>query len=202
MTSVNYKVYCHTTPNNKKYIGITQQSVKKRWQNGRHYAACSAFNRAIKKYGWDNIKHEILWEGLNKKEAEIKEIELIIYHKTTNNNYGYNIEDGGNASGAMSEETKKKLRNKALGRRHNAETKLKLSKINKGKILSENTKEKIRHAISKKVKQINLETGNLIKVFNSAIMASHSVAGKYSSHISEVCNGKRISAYGYKWEWG
>lgn len=33
-----YTVYMHTTPNGKRYIGITAQTVERRWQNGYGYA--------------------------------------------------------------------------------------------------------------------------------------------------------------------
>lgn len=44
-----YKVYKHTTPSNKVYIGITSQTISKRWQNGRGYITNEYFYRAIKK---------------------------------------------------------------------------------------------------------------------------------------------------------
>lgn len=74
---MNYKVYCHISPNNKVYIGITQQEPKQRWQGGKGYKENQYFYRAIQKYGWDNFQHEILFENLTKQEAEKKEIELI-----------------------------------------------------------------------------------------------------------------------------
>ena len=33
-----YIVYMHTTPSGKRYIGITAQTVERRWQNGFGYA--------------------------------------------------------------------------------------------------------------------------------------------------------------------
>lgn len=59
------------------YFGITGQNPLKRWQGGCGYRHNTHFNNAIQKYGWDNIKHEILFDGLIKEEACAKEVELI-----------------------------------------------------------------------------------------------------------------------------
>ena len=70
----DYIVYKHTSPSGKVYIGITGRTVKERWgKNGNGYKYCPYFYRAIKKYGWDNIKHEILYEGLTEDERSPKE---------------------------------------------------------------------------------------------------------------------------------
>lgn len=103
-----YIVYMHTAPNNKKYIGITFLSPEKRWGvNGYGYKKQIKFYRAIKKYGWENFKHEILYTNLTKAEAEQKEIELIKLYDSKNN--GYNSDDGGKGSSghSVSEESKK-----------------------------------------------------------------------------------------------
>lgn len=105
----NYIVYKHTTPSNKIYIGITSCGVERRWQKGKNYKHNKYFTNAINKHGWDNIKHEILFENLSKEEAEQKEIELIKKYKSNNIKYGYNIENGGNSIGKFSDETRKKL---------------------------------------------------------------------------------------------
>lgn len=111
-----YKVYKHTFPNQKVYIGITRQDVNRRWRNGNGYQSNIYLKNAIKKYGWENIKHEILFENLTKNEAESKEIELISLYQSTNRKYGYNILDGGNASNGMSEEGKQRMIAKKKGR--------------------------------------------------------------------------------------
>lgn len=74
---MNYTVYIHTSPIGKVYIGITKMNPIRRWANGLGYKNCSHFFNAILKYGWDNIRHEILFTGLSKEEAEQKEIEFI-----------------------------------------------------------------------------------------------------------------------------
>lgn len=138
----NYTVYKHTAPNGKVYIGVTKQEVSRRWKNGFGYSDNEYFFKAIKKYGWNNFKHEIICEELNKEEAEQKEIELIAKYKSNNKQFGYNIYCGGNlgSSGCfVSEETKLKLRNSHLGEKnnffgkhHSEKTKLEHSDFMKG----------------------------------------------------------------------
>ena len=113
-----YTVYMHTSPSNKKYVGITKNNPLYRWRNGNGYIGNIYFSRAINKYGWSNFKHEILFENLSKKEAEEKEIELISFYKSNNRMFGYNIENGGNCAGTHSEETKRKIGLKSQGNKH------------------------------------------------------------------------------------
>ena len=104
-----WKVYKHTSPSNKIYIGITsKKNINQRWKNGEGYKN-QVFYNAIQKYGWDNIKHEILFENLTKEEAEEKEIELIAFYKSNQLNFGYNRDNGGNCIGTFSDSHKKNL---------------------------------------------------------------------------------------------
>ena len=130
-----YTVYMHISPSGKRYIGITSMKPKLRWNNGYGYKT-QIFYHAIKKYGWNNIKHEILFENLTKQEAECKEIELIAYYKSNDYHYGYNVEHGGNSTGKMSEEQRRKLIKINTGRRCTEETKRKMSESGKNKIFS------------------------------------------------------------------
>lgn len=168
----NYTVYKHTTPNNKVYIGITCQTTKERWRDGKGYKNNIYFYKAICKYGWNNITHEILFFKLSKAEAEQKEIELIRQYKSTDRKFGYNVENGGNVCGTHSIETRQKIskalkgKQNCLGRkisqehilrlaegRKNApkkprcpiseEHKQKISLFNKGKVVSQSTKDKL-----------------------------------------------------------
>lgn len=143
-------------PNGKKYIGITKQKVEKRWLNGNGYKDNKYMFRAIKKYGWNNIKHIVLYENLTKDEAEQKEIDLIKQYKSSEREYGYNIEKGGHIN-CVSDETKKKIskafkgeKHPMYGKHHTEETKRKISIVgigrippNKGKKMSKEQKEKL-----------------------------------------------------------
>lgn len=106
-----YLVYMHTCPNGKVYIGITCETLAQRCKRGKGYRQNQAFWKAIQKYNWDNIKHEILYDGLTKNEAERKEIELIAEYQSNKKEYGYNVASGGgvNCGFHLNETTKQKI---------------------------------------------------------------------------------------------
>lgn len=89
----SYIVYRHTSPSGKVYIGITKRKPKERWERGRAYRRHGFFWNAVKKYGWDNMQHEILLEGISKSEAIYAEKYLIRWYKI--HNISYNLTDGG-----------------------------------------------------------------------------------------------------------
>ena len=169
MLKNHYTVYKHISPSSKVYIGITSQNPpERRWQRGLGYKNQKYFYNAIQKYGWDNFKHEILYSGLSKEEAEKKEIELIARYKSNQRNFGYNIDNGGNCVGKMSEEHKEKIRQTRINKKHTNQSKEKMS-ISRKKILlipennpmygkhhSINSKNKI--SIAKKGKSLSLRT--------------------------------------------
>ena len=142
----DYTVYMHVCPNGKRYIGVTCRKPDKRWNNGKGYIDQQLFYRAIKKYGWENIEHIILYESLTQEEAFSKEVELIAKYKSNNTRYGYNVDNGGNSAGKLSEKTKEKIRQAHLGKKLSEEHRQKISNSNKGKRLSKEVKEKIRLA--------------------------------------------------------
>lgn len=85
----------HTSPSNKRHIGITSQKPERRWRkDGNGYKDHLYFWRAIQKYGWNNFNHDILFDNLTQEEAEQKEVELIAYYNSNNVNYGYNMSVG------------------------------------------------------------------------------------------------------------
>lgn len=117
----NYIVYKHTAPNGKVYIGITKHHPHERWANGFGYQTQVYFFRAIVKYGWDNIKHEILYSGLSEEEAKTTEIKLISEYKATDVNFGYNIDPGGDLHkiGSIARESVKVNRQEAVRKERN-----------------------------------------------------------------------------------
>lgn len=138
-----YIVYIHITPSDKKYVGITCQGAEERWRNGNGYKKNQPFYNAIKKYGWNNIKHIIVVQNVSYDEAAKKEQELISLYKTTDKNFGYNICRGGEDGWVgvhHTDETKQKMSVAKKGRQSprkgctlSEETKKKLSESHKGK---------------------------------------------------------------------
>ncbi|HFK1435009.1 TPA: NUMOD3 domain-containing DNA-binding protein [Bacillus cereus] len=120
------------TVNNKVYIGLTASKFEQRKRQHKYSALTAnsmcAFHLAIRKYGWDNFKWEIIdeaedFEGLCEKEK------YWISHYDSYGSYGYNETKGGD--------------NGFLGETHSKETREKISRANKGRIASEETRKKM-----------------------------------------------------------
>lgn len=131
-----YILYVHTFPNGKQYVGITSQKPEKRWKNGMGYKGSNAVFKAIVKYGWNNIKHDILFENLTKKQAEKTEVKMI-KELNTKVPHGYNLCDGGNlvTGHKLSQTTKNKLRKINLGKRYSKDVKKKQTIAHTEKII-------------------------------------------------------------------
>ena len=115
----NYSVYKHTAPNGKIYIGITGKDPEKRWNGGNGYYRNEHFNNAIKKYGWKNIEHAILYTGLSLHEAEEKEREMIAYFKSNDPKFGYNGTSGGESGWILSDDARRRISESHKGMRYN-----------------------------------------------------------------------------------
>lgn len=189
-------VYIHTCKhNNKVYIGITQQSLERRWQKGYGYKNNQYFWRAIQKYGWDSgFEHIVFAENLTQEQAEHMEKMLIALYDSTNPNYGYNISVGGGCS--------------HLGVKHSEDVRNKISINRTGKMTGENHPlygmhpseeaiKKMSKAKNKPVVQLDKEN-NFINEFPSRLIAFEAT-GIDNGHIGDCCNGRRKTAGGYKW---
>jgi group I intron endonuclease len=103
----------HTCPNGKRYVGITSIDPERRWSKGSGYSHQVFFN-AVKKYGWENIKHEILNVVETVEEAVDLEARYIAKYNTTSRFHGYNIAPNAIACGGIpksrhSDATKRKM---------------------------------------------------------------------------------------------
>ena len=71
-------VYKHTFPDGKVYYGITSRDENERWLDGKGYMNQPVVFDAIIKYGWDNIRHEVVETFLTEEEARAAEKSLIM----------------------------------------------------------------------------------------------------------------------------
>lgn len=151
----NYYVYEHISPSGKRYIGITEQKPERRWRaDGSGYRQNEHFMNAIKKYGWDNFEHSILFEGLSKEEACTKEKELIKKYKSDLFEYGYNRSEGGE-HGELGEAAKQQISEAVKDLWSNPEYRQHMSEAHKGQARtgwhhSDDTKRKMSEIAKKR----------------------------------------------------
>lgn len=116
----SWTVYVHITPSCKYYVGVTSQPLNRRWRNGKGYISSTYFNQAIKKYGWENISHEVVASALTEDEA--KKFEMVLIEKLNSNNrdFGYNLTNGGDGvTGYSCPDEKKNLLSKSMSGKGN-----------------------------------------------------------------------------------
>ena len=205
-----YSVYVHIFPNGKYYVGITSRDVKARWGYGNNYHNCIAVDRAIKKYGWNNIKHYVVRVVETKEEAERIEKLLIFKLGSNDRRFGYNILPGGDARGELPEESKKRIgeKNKKKWendpqRRKDASDRMKKRMEDpeyKKKIYEafNNARHKNGDRLKKKVAQIDLD-GNVIKIWDGLIDVEKSGIATRQA-ISQCCLGQIKTVKGFVWK--
>ena len=115
--------------NGKTYIG--QHKYKK--LNDSYMGSGVLIKRAIKKHGIENFKKEILEFNIPTVELANDWEQMYILFERAKGKSEYNIANGGNGTGTVSEETKRKMSKLNKGRKHSEETKRKISEANKGK---------------------------------------------------------------------
>jgi group I intron endonuclease len=141
---MKYIVYKTTNLiNNKIYIGKHQTENI----NDTYLGSGVALENAIKRYGKQNFKKEILFifnteKEMNEKEKELVTETFIATNKTYN--MGVGGEGGSHFKGKThSLETKQKLSKIAKDRKLSDETRRKISEANRKRVLSDETKKKL-----------------------------------------------------------
>lgn len=197
--------------NQKIYIGKTEFSIEKRFKEHcsdafRERNEKRPLYNAMRKYGIEHFHIELIEETDNLEEREIYWIE-----KKQSFKNGYNATIGGDGRKYIDYDlvvaTYQEIKNiNEVSRRLNinSDTISRILKEKNEKIYS--SPEVGQFYYSKLIKQLDINTGELIQVFPSIKSAAKflrpnsSSLGGVVSHISDVCNNKRRSAYGYKWE--
>ncbi len=128
-------IYIATNVVNKKvYIGQTVSTLEKRIQGhiktalaGRGYK----FHSAIRKYGIENFKWEVICFANNIDELNCLETKFILEYDSMRT--GYNLRTGGGSGGCLSEEVKNKISRSKIGHKVSIETRKKISESLSGR---------------------------------------------------------------------
>ena len=223
---LKFIVYEHVNLfNNKRYIGITSQIPEVRWQRGSGYRENTIFFRAIKKYGWDNFEHNILYEGLSNREA--LEIESTRIKKYKSLGVSYNISDGyeelgiskripiivyntgGNYVGAYISIHKASIElgipetniTMALSNKYDITQAKGYVFLKEGdNILDKLDKVNKRHSSARRPVIQLTKNGQILAEFNSVSDAANSL-GCGTGSISNCLKGRYKTAAGYKWRY-
>ena len=223
---LKFIVYEHVNLfNNKRYIGITSQIPEVRWQRGGGYRENTIFFRAIKKYGWDNFEHNILYEGLSNREA--LEIESTLIKKYKSLGVSYNISDGyeelgiskripiivydtgGNYVGAYISIHKASIElgipetniTMALSNKYNITQAKGYVFLKEGDyILDKLDKVNKRHSSARRPVIQLTKNGQILAEFDSVSDAANSL-GCGTGSISNCLKGRYKTAAGYKWRY-
>lgn len=146
-TNEVYKIINKVT--NKVYIGITNQGSGTRYRHHWYEARSgepSPIHKSMMKYGEENFTIEIIDFAETYEELKEKEKYWIKQYDSMNREKGYNLTEGGDGTFGRihSEETKEKIRQKAIGRKLSEETKKRMSESRKGKT----SEKKKKHVLS------------------------------------------------------
>ena len=226
-------IYKLTSPSGKHYIGQTTnlKDRKRCLYNPNKYYSGHKLDNAIKKYGIENFKYEIIIQIINADKIKLREKldELEIFYIEKYNSYrdGYNMTLGGSGSTGcfQTESSKKAISEKAKGRKGSMlgrylteEQRKKVSDFAKtrtgdknpffGKSHSDEAKKRIGTANSIPIIQLDLD-GNILNEFPSAKEAARNLGKpKADSEIIKVCknyvspSGRHyLTALGYKWKY-
>lgn len=146
---MKYWVYIHVFPNGKRYVGCTKLNKPEwRWGPGGKKYSTQKVYRAILKYGWDNITHEV-FEVDSEEEMYYLEKYFISYYKTINQEFGYNLSVGGEKSSLGCKRTGEyleKIREFNKRKAQNPEFRKKQSLSHRGKKMSLSLEERERRA--------------------------------------------------------
>lgn len=142
-------LYRLTSPSGKKYYGITRNVITR--FNGHKKSATAGSKRrlsvAIRKYGWENFKKEILCNG---NLSVVKQLEKsAIATDRTMNPFGYNMTEGGDGVFGVrhTDEQKAKWSNSRKGMKSPDGTGAKISAALKGRKRPQEVGEKISAAL-------------------------------------------------------
>ena len=195
------------TVNGKIYVGQDSNN------NQKYFGSGIRLKRAIQKYGEENFIKITLCECNTKVELDEMEEHWINLLNATHKDVGYNISKGGNRFRSNDGTTNQKISNTLSGRKQSPETiekrakKLRgmkkpqsfsdaMSKVHKGKVLSQETRNKISKSTSEAIKEKWKDPKYRDKQLKSRCGKSNPFYGK--SHSKESKEKMRQAKLGKK----
>lgn len=146
-----YSIYLITNIiNQKKYVGVTNNFLKRMREHRGCYNSRHCLYRAIKKYGWKNFLCEIIFQTKDSLYAYKEAESLFIKEYNCNHSeFGYNLTAGGEGTSGyiVSEETRKKQSIAKKGRKLSEEHKIKIGNVHRGVIFSDERRTKISNKL-------------------------------------------------------
>ena len=199
--------------NNKSYVGKTEFSIEKRFQEHCQDAFRNRYEKrplyaAMRKYGIEHFKVSLLEETTEPEEREIYWISQKQSYAT-----GYNATLGGDGKKYLDYDlvvnTYLRLNNVALTAKELSICSKTVRRILRSKkIYIKSSSQVLVDKVGKPINQYTKD-GKFIQSFVSSIEAGRAL-GKIKnertdrgagSHIAAVCRGERKSAYGYIWKY-
>jgi hypothetical protein len=165
-----YFIYKILNLSNKKcYVGF--HATNKEYDQDDYYGSSETLNNAIKKYGIQNFTMGIL-EYVNAENWKEKERFWVKENKSHVSQWGYNLTEGGDGT---------------LGRLHTEASKIKMSKSQKGRTASEETKVKMKIAhigLIQHTKEFKERVAKNNKLFNTGKHLSEETKEKLSTALT------------------
>lgn len=202
-------IYQITNKINKKiYVGKTLDSIEKRWKEHcfdykKEHNEKRPLYAAMNKYGVENFEisliEEVSLEEINEKEVQW--IEILGSFKN-----GYNATKGGDGKHYADYDLIFKLfqegkSNKEIKNITHYDTSTITKALELKGITAKERKSRGYAEIEKCVAMLDKDTNEIIQIFSSITQAYKFLQKTHSGHIAGVCNGKRKTAYGYKWKY-
>ena len=194
--------------NNKIYIGQTSRNIVERFSEHKRATSNQPLYNAMRKYGIDNFSLELVEEC---SQENVDEREIYYINKYDSYKNGYNATMGGEGRPTTDYvELAEDFLNSGLSITKYADREnIKEATVRNSLEATGRTEEYRKlypeyntrfNAVS--VKMLDKKDNTLVQVFDSISKALNYLnKGKDKGHIKAVCEGKRNSAYGYKWQY-
>ncbi len=189
--------------NNKKYIGqsvdVKRRLRNHKWALKHNKHINDHLQKSFNKYGEDCFVFDVICECEEEKLDDMERF-YIAHYDCMNPNYGYNSESGGNLCKRWSDELKLKMKeirsgeNSGMwGKKHTEETKAIMREKALGRVLSDETKEKLSKSHKGKLAKA-LYCVEADMVFPSSLEAAEFAGLKSRSGIFENIAGRKSYA--------